>query len=175
MKTSKLTFTKNVQVNTITLNVWRELENTHSDEFDRRLAIVQACTGLGEQTLLEMKAPDYNTLANDCVELVTTAGHTLQQQTLNGNETTYTLKTPVVNAIGQTIKEVNLSMPTVKHSKLLAALTSDDEREQFMYASVTGLNSDDIARLSTNDYLSLDTLVGNFFHKGADFFLASNT
>lgn len=174
MKNVKLAFSNEVTIKSISVKQWRDIDDAGLNDFDRTHALVAAMTGIADDKLLDMPAPDYNTIKSECIDWALKSAHDIIGYELSPSTEKITLLKPIESETGEKITVVNLGMPTVRHCKTLAAIDDDSEREAFVFQSVTGLSKNDMLSLTTNDYRTLDEMVANFFHGEAEFFLASN-
>ncbi|WP_235284676.1 phage tail assembly protein [Vibrio coralliilyticus] len=140
-----------------------EKEMTHLQIFEQRKATILKCSELTEKQFAVIKAPDFHKLYADICEFVLTPADLAQGNVLNTDKFEFDLLHPFSNEVEEQIKHIRFNVPLTSHSEALAELVDDEEREDFMFRVVTGLEKSDFEYLSTNDYLALKPQVGAFF------------
>ncbi|MFH0267238.1 hypothetical protein [Vibrio rumoiensis] len=101
---------------------------------------------------------------------VSTPSDELKGTPLEVKDWTFDLLFPFTNELDDEIKTIRFTVPNVGSSELLAEITDDQEREDYMFKVVCGLEKQDLALLSINDYLTLKPRVGDFFLQSGAFF-----
>ncbi|MBD1572878.1 phage tail assembly protein [Vibrio sp. S17_S38] len=163
-------------INTISVKQFRELPHINVVElsakqaFQQRKALIQACTDITESEFNSLSAPDFNTLASEAQTYILTPADELKGTPLEVKDWSFELLFPFTNEVSEEIKTIRFSVPNVASSELLAEITDDQEREDYMFKVVCGLEHQDMALLSINDYLTLKPRVGDFFLQSGDYF-----
>ncbi|MBU2897678.1 phage tail assembly protein [Vibrio hepatarius] len=140
-----------------------EKKMTHLQIFEQRKATILKCSKLTEKQFAVIKAPDFHKLYADICEFVLTPADLAQGNALDINKFEFDLLHPFSNEVEEQIKHIRFNVPLTSHSEALAELVDDEDREDFMFRVVTGLEKSDFEFLSTNDYLALKPQVGAFF------------
>ena len=163
-------------INTISVKQFRELPHIHAEDlsakqsFQQRKALIQVCTDITEAEFNTLSAPDFNTLATEAQTFVLTPSDDLKGKPLEVKDWTFELLFPFTNELSEDIKTIRFTVPNVASSELLAEITDQQEREDYMFKVVCGLEKQDLSLLSINDYLTLKPRVGDFFLQSGDFF-----
>lgn len=163
-------------INTISLAVFRALPHINlvdlsaKHTFQQRKALIKHCTDITEDEFNRLSVPDFNTLAEDTQTFILTPSDELKGSPLEVKDWTFDLLFPFTNELGDTIATISFKVPNVAASEMLAAITDDQEREDYMFKVVCGLETKDLEQLSINDYLTLKPRVGDFFLQSGDYF-----
>ncbi|MFV0449459.1 MAG: phage tail assembly protein [Vibrio sp.] len=163
-------------INTISVAAYRTLPHVHLHElsakqaFQQRKALIKNCTDITEDEFNRLSTPDFNTLAEDAMTFVSMPSDELKGLPLEVKDWTFDLLFPFTNELGDTIATISFKVPNVAASEMLAAITDDQEREDYMFKVVCGLETKDLELLSINDYLTLKPRVGDFFLQSGDYF-----
>lgn len=165
-----------IAINTISVAQFRALPHINLTElsakqaFQQRKALIQKSTDVTEDEFNSFSVPDFNTLAEEAQTFVLTPSDELKGSPLEVKDWTFELLFPFTNELGDEIKTIRFTVPNVGTSELLAEITDDQEREDYMFKVVCGLEKQDLALLSINDYLTLKPRVGDFFLQSGAFF-----
>lgn len=163
-------------INTISVKQFRELPHINVVElsakqaFQQRKALIQACTDITEKEFNTLTAPDFNTLATESQTFILTPADDLKGKPLEVKDWTFELLFPFTNEVSEEIKTITFKVPNVAASEMLAEITDEQAREDYMFKVVCGLEHQDMALLSINDYLTLKPRVGDFFLQSGAFF-----
>ncbi|WP_417536353.1 hypothetical protein [Methylophaga sp.] len=163
-------------INTISVKQFRELPHINIEGlsakqlFQQRKALIQACTDISEAEFNTLSTPDFNTLATEAQNFVLTPSDELKGKPLEVKDWTFELLFPFTNELNEEISTIRFTVPNVASSELLAEITDQEEREDYMFKVVCGLEKQDLALLSINDYLTIKPRVGDFFLQSGDYF-----
>lgn len=139
-------------------------------EFEQRKALILLCADINEAKFNTLHAPDFIQLYEDIVDIILKPSDELKGEKLSGSSFEFDLLEPFENEAGEKFTRIKFQVPKVLHSQALAEIEDDEEREDFMFRVVTGLQKEDFKYLSLNDYLALKPQVGAFFQQSAAFF-----
>ncbi|WP_158161258.1 phage tail assembly protein [Grimontia hollisae] len=141
-----------------------------AEQFAQYKAAIFECTDLSDEEFAALTAPDFNQLSRDIASFIHQPSDLLRGEPLDGETFSFELLYPFTNELGEELKTVRFTVPTVAHSEALAEKTEDNEREAFMFQSVTALHKNDVDRMALNDYLAIKSQVGAFFTQLGAFF-----
>ncbi|WP_253825340.1 phage tail assembly protein [Vibrio sp. 03-59-1] len=140
-----------------------ENEMSHLQVFEQRKAVIMLCSELTTEQFDLLAAPDFHKLHRDTCDYILTPSDVAMDKPLNEDVFAWDLMHPFTNEVQESHSHIRFHVPKTIHSEELAKLTDDEQREDFMFRVVTGLEKSDFAFLSTNDYLALKPQVGAFF------------
>ncbi|MBT2946352.1 phage tail assembly protein [Vibrio anguillarum] len=152
------------------------IEMTPKQEFEQRKAVILHCAEITLEKFNTLHTPDFLQLYSDIIEFILTPSDELQGKKLSGDRFEFDLLDPFENEAGEKFARIKFQVPKVSHSEALAKIEddeeieADEEREDFMFRVVTGLQKADFQYLSLRDYLALKPQVGAFFQQSAAFF-----
>ncbi|OEE41519.1 hypothetical protein A1QW_15360 [Vibrio anguillarum] len=145
-------------------------EMTPKQEFEQRKAVILHCAEITLEKFNTLHTPDFLQLYSDIIEFILTPSDEVQGKKLSGDRFEFDLLDPFENEAGEKFDRIKFQVPKVSHSAALAEIEDDEEREDFMFRVVTGLQKADFQYLSLRDYLALKPQVGAFFQQSAAFF-----
>lgn len=163
-------------INTIPLKQYRDLPHVNLTTlsamqlFQQRKALIQACTDITNAEFNTLTAPDFNTIADEAQAYILTPSDELKGTPLKVKDWEFELLFPFTNEVSEEIKTITFKVPNVIASEMLAEIKDDQEREDYMFKVVCGLENQDMDLLSINDYLTLKPRVGDFFQQSGDYF-----
>ncbi|CED71538.1 putative uncharacterized phage protein [Aliivibrio wodanis] len=140
-----------------------EKDMTNLQVFEQRKATILRCSELTKEQFDLLATPDFHHLYQDVCHYILTPADAVNGEILDEDTFSFDLLHTFENEVGEKIEHVRFRVPKTIHSEKLAELTDDEEREDFMFRVVTGLEQRDFEYLSTNDYLALKPQVGAFF------------
>lgn len=143
---------------------------TDKQEYEQRKALILHCSELAPEQFNTLHSPDFIQLYENIADMVLKPSDEIQGSKLNGERFEFDLLHPFKNEAGDDITRIKFKVPKVVHTEALADLDEDEQREDFMFRVVTGLEAADFKFLSLNDYLALKAQVGAFFQPSAGFF-----
>ncbi|PMJ89865.1 hypothetical protein BCU12_01210 [Vibrio sp. 10N.261.55.A7] len=143
---------------------------TAKQEFEQRKAVILHCAELEFEKFNTLHSPDFLQLYEDICDVVLKPSDGIQGKKLTGDCFEFDLLEPFENEAGDKFSRIKFQVPKVQHSEAIADIEDDEEREDFMFRVVTGLQKEDFQFLSLNDYLALKPQVGAFFQQSAGFF-----
>ncbi|MFA0690634.1 phage tail assembly protein [Vibrio splendidus] len=169
--------THEIAITTLSLEQFNQLphmaKTTELDDlelYEQNRAAILATTDITEDEFEELTAPDFNTLSQAVINLVTTRSDELTAKPLEPNCFEFDLLFPFTNEVGEQISRISFSVPKTRHSKALAGLKDKQEREDFMFRAVCELDKEDLQKMAVNDYLTLKPRVGDFFLQSGAYF-----
>ena len=162
---------RTVQLKTMAIAAFKRLphikvddeEMTNYQTFEQRKATILECSDLTKEQFDLLATPDFHQLYSDICEYILTPADIAQGSQLDSDQFNFDLLHPFTNEVQDEIKHIRFNVPKTIHSEELSKLTDNEEREDFMFRVVTGLEKRDFEFLSTNDYLALKPQVGAFF------------
>lgn len=167
-----------IMINTISLKRFRGLPHidvvtalSAKQAFQQRKALIQACTDLTEDEFNSLTTPDFNTLSEEAQSFVLTPSDQLKGSPLEVKDWSFELLFPFTNEVGESIKTITFKVPPVAASEMLAEINNDQAREDYMFKVVCGLESQDMALMSINDFITIKPRVSDFFLQSGDYFL----
>ena len=167
-----------ITLNTINVKQFRalphiniETEMSAKQVFQQRKALIQLCSDLTEAEFNSLSVPDFNTLGHESQTFILTPADTLKGSPLEVKDWTFDLLHPFTGELGDEIKSVTFKVPNVATSEMLAEITDEQAREDYMFKVVCSLESKDMELMSINDYLTIKPRVGDFFLQSGDYFL----
>ncbi|MCW6036831.1 phage tail assembly protein [Spirulina subsalsa FACHB-351] len=145
------------------------------DEYDNQvfLALAVLTTGLDEKTLLKLKRPDFNGLAQRVFELVSaksTAFMDADMQARASDPDAPPLLVPIKCSDGITRDAITLEVPDLEATQLMRKYTDRRQRAEFITAKCTGLMVQDLAQLTAPDWNTLQARLNDFLNMTGDFF-----
>jgi hypothetical protein len=126
-----------------------------------------AC-GLPEESVAELKRPDYVSLQMLLHEYITFPAFYFQERKPEDPDDA-PLLVPI-KGVGRTIERLQIEVPALKVTKAMRKLKTDYERADFCSASCTGLSVPELNRLSVPDWTQLQGRLNDFLNQPADFF-----
>ena len=179
-KTSKLKFFSRPEVALygISVGAFKSLPHiaiddemlTDKQSFQQRKALILNCADITPEEFNTLETPDFFKLYEDICDLILTPSDEKRGQKLTGKDFEFTLLHPFENEAGEKLSTIKFQVPKVVHSEALAELEDPQEREDFMFQVVAGLEPEDFECLSLDDYLALKPQVGAFFQRSAAYF-----
>lgn len=144
------------------------------DEYDHLvfLSLATLATGLGEKTLLKLKRPDFNGLAQRVFELVSSKSMAFMDATqrAGADPDEPPLLVPVKCSDGITRDAIGLEVPDLETTQMMRKITERRERAEFITAKCTGLIAHDLAQLTVPDWNTLQARLNDFLNETGDFF-----
>lgn len=144
------------------------LAGAGSDNDDQFEALLVVASGLPEAVIEMIKRPDYVSLTkliHDYIALP--ASYFLGETPKDPDDAP--LLVPI-KGFGQMHTRLQLQVPTLKVSKIMRKLKTDNERADFCSANCTGLSVPEIQSLSCPDWTQLQARLNDFLNKPADYF-----
>jgi hypothetical protein len=145
------------------------------DEYDHQvfLALAVLATGLDEKTLLKLKKPDFNGLAQRVYELVAAKSIALMdadQRAQASDPDAPPLLVPIKCSDGITRDALTLEVPDLETTQMMRKISDKRERAEFITAKCTGLMTQDLAQLTAPDWNTLQGRLNDFLNMTGDFF-----
>lgn len=141
---------------------------TGNDSDDQFEAILVMASGLDEDVIEQIKRPDFVSLAKIINEYISLPASYFLERKFDDLDCV-PLLVPIKTAAGP-IDSLTLSVPSLKATKIMKKLKTEDERADFISAHCTGLGAADVQRLSVPDWSQLQDRLNDFLNKPADFF-----
>lgn len=159
-----------VQLRPFTVGEHRKaIEEAGADEDDRFEALLQLASGLPAEVLDELKRPDYVSLQILVGEYISLpATYFLAEKPKDPDNAP--LLVPIKRFGGQMQATVSIEVPSLKVSKAMRRLKTDNERADFCTSACTGLSVPEVHSLSIPDWTQLQARLNDFLNKPADFF-----
>lgn len=150
-----------VEVKEITYGEWKTTRK-ESDEFDNKVALIRACTGLTVAQMEDLDVPEFNDLYR--------AANKVNSPEVEPKTGTSIIETryPVINVMGESVTTVTISMPKLTAARDLSKLTDPDKRVEFMVKATTDLA--DLDGMMMCDYSLFVMAVPDFFALGVGYF-----
>lgn len=137
----------------------------NDDQFEALLAVA---SGLPDAVIDLIKRPDYVSLTKLIHEYISfPASYYLEATPKDPDDAPLLLP---VKGFGRIIDRLQLQVPSLKVSKMMRKLKTDDERADFCSASCTGLSVPEVQSLSCPDWTQLQARLNDFLNKPADYF-----
>lgn len=144
------------------------------DEYDHLvfLSLATLATGLDEKTLLKLKKPDFNGLAQRVFELVSAKSLAFMdaEQRAEVEPDAPLLLVPVKCSDGITREAIALEVPDLETTQMMRKISDRRERAEFITAKCTGLIAHDLAQLTVPDWNTLQARLNDFLNETGDFF-----
>lgn len=144
------------------------------DEYDHLvfLSLATMATGLEEKTLLKLKKPDFNGLAQRVFELVSSKSFAFMDATqrAEAEPDEPPLLVPVKCSDGITRDAIALEVPDLEATQMMRKISDRRERAEFITAKCTGLIAHDLAQLTVPDWNTLQARLNDFLNETGDFF-----
>ncbi|MBJ7540031.1 phage tail assembly protein [Marinomonas transparens] len=160
-----------VSVDVITMGQHRALsqgKNQEADEVKLLRACISKSTGLPESTLKSLVTPDYNSVQDQVLELMTITADKLIEGDFDLNSPT--LLIPIQGDDGQEKSTYKLRPPTVATTDLMDSHDDEWQRTIFISSSCSGFSQSELESLSLPDWNQLQERLIDFLGKSADFF-----
>lgn len=139
-----------------------------SDNDDQFEALLCLASGLAVEVVEQLKRPDYVSLVARIYEYINLpASYFLGSAPKDPDDAP--LLVPI-KGVGRVIDRLQLQVPSLKVSKVMRKLKTDNERADFVSAHCTGLTIPEVQSLSCPDWSQLQDRLNNFLNKPADFF-----
>lgn len=139
--------------------------NDNDDQFEALLAVA---SGLPDSVIELIKRPDYVSLTRQIHEYISLpASYFLGETPKDPDDAP--LLVPI-KGFGKMVDRLQLQVPTLKVSKMMRKLKTDNERADFCSASCTGLSVPEMQSLSCPDWTQLQARLNDFLNKPADYF-----
>ncbi|WP_125782824.1 phage tail assembly protein [Pseudoalteromonas rubra] len=160
---------ENVTIAPLTVGQERELSKIHKDDEKKMLrACIVKSTGLTEQQMLQLVAPDYTTISREVLALMTKPASEFSSQDIEHDSPV--LLHPIVGDTGEQITSYTIKPPTVQCTDMMDAHKDEWERTMFISASCSGLSATELSRLSLPDWTQMQNRLLDFLTEPADFF-----
>lgn len=144
------------------------------DEYDHLvfLALAVLATGLEEKSLLKLKRPDFNGLAQCVFELVSAKSLTFMDadQRAKADPDEPPLLVPLKCSDGITRDAIALEVPDLETTQMMRKISDRRERAEFITAKCTGLIAHDLAQITVPDWNTLQARLNDFLNMTGDFF-----
>lgn len=142
-----------------------EAGKDNDDQFE---ALLRLASGLSEEVVELIKRPDYVSLSTKIHEYISLpASYFLESVPKDPDDAP--LLVPIAG-IGRMVERLQLQVPSLKVSKVMRKLKTDDERADFCSSHCTGLSVPEIQSLAIPDWTQLQARLNDFLNKPADFF-----
>ena len=142
-----------------------EAGKDNDDQFE---ALLRLASGLSDEVVELIKRPDYVSLSRAIHEYISLpASYFLGVTPKDPDDAP--LLVPV-KGMGRMIERLQLQVPSLKVSKVMRKLKTDDERADFCSANCTGLSVPEVQSLAIPDWTQLQARLNDFLNKPADFF-----
>lgn len=148
------------------------LAKAGKDEDARYEALALLATGLDVAALEELKRTDYislQVLIQEYIGLPATYFQELDRESADFDPDDVPLLIPI-KGIGRTIDRVAIEPPSLKVSKGMRKLKTDDERADFCTSACTGIPVEVLNRMSIPDWTQLQGRLDDFLNKPATYF-----
>lgn len=156
------------KVNEITYGEYIDTRNKDG-EFDNKIALIMACTGLTHEQINTLDMPEINDLYSASVTLNDPTNDEAAQ--LTAGQTVITLKSPVSTILGDKSNTVKIAMPSVSMGRELDKIKNHSLRVEYMIKATTKIT--DLYSMRMSDYTLLVLAVPDFFAQGVAFFRAN--
>lgn len=138
----------------------------NKDEFDQIDELIIAATGIDKAQIEQLSTVDFNELEHRVLEQVEyPSSYFLSDEIKPDNPR---LLVPIGD-----VDEVELSTPTVKHSRMMQKIKTDkdpDAQAQWLTKACTGLDDAQIDQLSLPDWNQIQRRLNDFLNQASDFF-----
>ncbi|MBJ7536629.1 phage tail assembly protein [Marinomonas transparens] len=158
-----------VTIKTLTMGQHRALnKESNNDDLTLLRSCISSATGLTVEELKNLVTPDYNSIQNQVLELMSATTSTLLEGVFNKNPVA--LLIPIQGDNGQEKATYKLRPPTVATTDLMDTHDDEWQRTLFISSSCTGFSQAELERLCLPDWNQLQERLIDFLEKSADFF-----
>lgn len=160
---------ESVSIKTLTMGQHRALnKDSNNDDLTLLRSCISSATGLTVKELKELVTPDYNSIQNQVLELMSTTTSALLDGAFNKNP--MALLIPIQGDDGQEKATYKLRPPTVATTDLMDTHEDEWQRTLFISSSCTGFSQAELERMCLPDWNQLQERLIDFLEKSADFF-----
>ncbi len=148
----------------LTFSIYESVDTNQDDQDQVIEDFALALTGMTQAEFDELKAPDFNSVEAIIRRLVTQNSPEWVSGLKISSECVQ-LAMPIKGDDGREIKELKLSVPSVKTRKLYKVQPTDEKKQAFITHSCTGLSELELGRLFMPDWNQLQSNIDNFLNK----------